>query len=549
MTRDKARQQQRMAREERHWVRLTRACNNRCAFCLDDLTREGSVVPEAEVMADIARGRQRGASRLILSGGEPTIHPRFVHLVRAGREAGYSHVQVVTNGRMFSYRRLLERAIRAGLDEVTFSIHGPDEETHDALVGVPGALAQTEAALGMALTSGRLIVSVDICLNRQNIGRLDEILERCLALGVREFDLLQIIPFGRAFEQGNLDDLAYDLEAAAPQLHKALEVAARPGVHVWFNRFPPPYLEGHEHLIQDPHKLHDEVRGRQDELEALLTLGQPLRCREPARCVHCYLRPWCDALEALLDCLGQRSLDTYRVRTDLVGAEAWLPPWPMERAWICGPDVKAAAAVLARLPCREVILELDSYQGLDTWPGARHALGARTLAQARAGSVDSLREVLGTPGDFERVAYLSRDVAHFLLKDLPEPPAGLMLARRCHGQAATSRELDPDLPAFFAAYDHAGPVEGIARCISGQVPRPRHQVLDAEVLRRPLTRDHRGAPVIDLQGFTAAFIRDTFRSKSLRCRRCRWDLHCPGEQLNYLRAHGYRTLRPSRPEA
>ena len=105
------------------------------------------------------------------------------------------------------------------------------------------------------------------------------------------------------------------------------------------------------------------------------------------------------------------------------------------------------------------------------------------------------------------------------------------------------------MPAFFASFSGALAVEGIARCISGQAPRPMQPVLDAEVLRRPLTRDHRGAPVIDLHGFTSAFIRDTFRSKSLRCRQCRWDAACPGEQLNYLRAHGYRTLRPVVPEA
>ena len=548
---EKARQHEAMAQEERHWVRLTRACNNRCAFCLDDLTREGTVVPDDEVLADIQRGRQRGAQRLILSGGEPTIHPRFVHFIARGRRAGYSHIQVVTNGRMFSYRRLLERAIRAGLDEVTFSVHGPDDATHDALVGVSGALAQTEAALKAALASGRLIVSVDVCLNRKNIGRLDEILERCLAMGVREFDLLQIIPFGRAFGEGNLDDLAYDMEAARPQLQRALEVAARPGVHVWFNRFPPPYLEGHEHLIQDPHKLHDEVRGRQEELEELLTQGKPLRCRAPQRCTHCYLQPLCDALEALLDQLGRRTPETYRVRPG-PGPEFAVPPppWPMRRLWVRAPDLEAAGRVVARVPCREVILELDRYRGLGPWIASRYALGARTLVQARAGSVDSLRDLMATPGDFEVVATLTREVARYLLREVLDPPARLVLTRRNHGRAEASAEQDADLKAFFQAYPGVGAVEGIVRCISGQAPRlVEGGVLDAEVLRRPLALDHRGAPVVDLRGFTSAFIRETFRSKSLRCRACRWDETCGGEQLNYLRAHGYRTLSPVSREA
>jgi len=529
-----------MAREERHWVRLTRACNNRCSFCLDDLTREGAILPEEEVLANMRRGRERGARRLILSGGEPTIHPLLVRFIRQGRRLGYTHIQVVTNGRMFSYKRLLERAMAAGLDEVTFSIHGPDPATHDALVGVPGALAQTEAALRMALGSGRLIVSVDVCLNGRNIGRLGEILGRCLAMGVREFDLLQVIPFGRAFTDGKLEDLAYDLEAARPQLERALEVAARPDVHVWFNRFPPAYLEGHEHLIQDPHKLHDEARGREEELELLLTRGEAIRCRQPERCAHCYLAPWCDAMNALLERLGDpASLQTYRVRVE-PGDEAGPPPppWPVRRLWIRAPDMDAARRVLEQIPHEEVVLELDRYQGFEPWPA---------LKQARADSVESLQLLLATAGDFEVAACLTAQVARYLLRELPDPPARLMLTRLEHGEAAASRERDADLPAFFERYPGAAPVEGIVRCISGQAPRPAGDLLDAEVLRRPLTLDHRGAPVLDLHGFTASFIRHGFRSKSLRCAGCALDAECQGELLNNLRAHGYRTLRPVEP--
>ena len=42
-------------------------------------------------------------------------------------------------------------------------------------------------------------------------------------------------------------------------------------------RLPAEVLEGHEHLIQDPHKLEDEVRGRLQEFEALLAEGTPVR--------------------------------------------------------------------------------------------------------------------------------------------------------------------------------------------------------------------------------------------------------------------------------
>jgi hypothetical protein len=103
------------AHEQRNWVRLTFDCNDRCVFCLDAHTHDGTVRAREEIKAQILDGRRKGAQRLILSGGEPTIHPDFVDFVRLGRMAGYRKVQTVTNGRMFAYPEFLKKSLDAGL--------------------------------------------------------------------------------------------------------------------------------------------------------------------------------------------------------------------------------------------------------------------------------------------------------------------------------------------------------------------------------------------------------------------------------------------------
>ncbi|MDP7111173.1 MAG: radical SAM protein, partial [Myxococcota bacterium] len=60
-------------------------CNNRCAFCLDSDAQDGTLASREEVEAELVRGRDQGAHRLILSGGEASIHPDFLHFVRRGR--------------------------------------------------------------------------------------------------------------------------------------------------------------------------------------------------------------------------------------------------------------------------------------------------------------------------------------------------------------------------------------------------------------------------------------------------------------------------------
>ena len=311
----KVAQHEQAAHETRNWVRLTYRCNDRCVFCLDAHTHDGTDREREAIKAQILDGRAKGATRLILSGGEPTIHPHYVDFIRLGRAAGYPKIQTVTNGRMFAYPEFLHRCLDAGLSEITFSVHGSNARIHDALVGTRGAFEQEVAGLRNALADGRPIVNIDVCVNRGNVRDLPRLMEVFTGIGVREFDLLHVIPFGRAYTEGK-ETLFYDLEAMRPYLLEAFGYARKPDMHVWLNRFPPQHLEGFEDLIQDPYKLGDEVRGRKEEYALLLDEGVPLDCRSPDRCRHCYLEPLCDTLDGVRTTLAERSFTRVRVDTE-----------------------------------------------------------------------------------------------------------------------------------------------------------------------------------------------------------------------------------------
>ncbi len=275
--------------EKRHWVRLTRVCNDHCSFCLDTPAWNGTAIPWNAVVSDLQKGRSADIKRLVLSGGEPTIHPDFIKIVAQAKEMGYDHIQTVTNGRRMCYPDFMEGAVRAGLKEVTFSLHGHTPEIHDRLTGSPGSFVQGLVALRRALKIQGLIVSVDVVINKQNIRHLREILDFFIREGVREFDLLQVIPFGSAWE--NKEELFYDVEAELPHLHRALDVLKRGDVVLWTNRLLPQYLEGYEDLIQPPSKLHDEASGRGVLFDKFLHYGIKPDCW--GRCPHCFLQNMC----------------------------------------------------------------------------------------------------------------------------------------------------------------------------------------------------------------------------------------------------------------
>jgi MoaA/NifB/PqqE/SkfB family radical SAM enzyme len=567
---DKLTEHEDAAHEKRNWVRLTYDCNNRCVFCLDSNTHDGEMRHRDEVKQQILDGRHKRATRLILSGGEPTIHPDYVDFIRLGRLAGYRKIQTVTNGRLFSYPEFLQRCVSAGLDEITFSLHGPNAKIHDALVGVRGAFDEELAGMRNALSDGRLIVNVDIVINRANVKHLADMLERFIGLGVREFDLLQVVPFGRAFTEGR-DTLFYDLEEARPHLLRALEYSKRPDVHLWLNRFPPQHLEGYEHLIQDPYKLNDEVRGRKEEFALLLDQGIPLDCREPQRCHYCYLEKLCDSIDETRAELAERSFEVLRVDSESEARQEptfggdpasakrarvappaqrsdgkvglpllgqWSAPLatPLEQLgaptiWIVAPSLPAAQTVAQRFAdAARFELELDDYTGLD---GDR--LDGRLVTRAVARTALQAEMLLALPASFEVALVLTRATATWL-DARADKPARLVLVQPTWERLTEAREQDAPLEVL-SRLARAWPTEGVPACI-GNKPRRRPAVLDGAML---------GANGrIEIHRFTQRYIRTRYFTKSLRCKECIHARDCDGLHVNYVRAHGYAAMQPVR---
>jgi molybdenum cofactor biosynthesis enzyme MoaA len=526
------------AHQKRNWVRLTYDCNNHCTFCLDTNAHDGTMRDDREIRVQIVEGRKKGAERLILSGGEPTMHPLFLDYIKLGRRAGYPWIQTVTNGRMFNYPAFLDTALSNGLNEITFSLHGHTAKLHDALVGTPGAFVQEVEGLKAALATGRVIISVDVVINKMNVRHLPEMLETFLDWGVREFDLLQVIPFGNAWTDAR-HHLFYDLEdpTIVAAIHRALELAKRPDVHLWLNRFPPPHAEGFEELIQDPYKLNDEVRGRREEYDRYLSIGQKLMCRQPERCQFCYLQGLCDTLDEVIDARKAPQVDEISA-TRVLPTLGTLPP--ARRAVVEAASLAAARPLADRLVAEELRLQLDDDQGLAAALDGDQLWGKR-LAQVVATTPAQIANLLAIDASFEVVALLTRETAEFILT-LPEVSPRLVLRQPNYALVTEARAADVDLREFFARLGRPVPTENIAPCLApGAAPRdvaPRPLALDTAAL----ADDGR----IHMANYTGRYILQNFYTRSLRCKECAHSEACRGMHITWVRAHGYAQMLPVR---
>jgi 7,8-dihydro-6-hydroxymethylpterin dimethyltransferase len=102
-------------------VDLTNRCNMMCDPCFMDANQVGYVHELGweeiqEILDNALRIKPRRQMSVQFSGGEPTMHPRFLDAVAYARKIGYNSVQAATNGIEFAKSKEFSRkAFEAGM--------------------------------------------------------------------------------------------------------------------------------------------------------------------------------------------------------------------------------------------------------------------------------------------------------------------------------------------------------------------------------------------------------------------------------------------------
>lgn len=161
---------------------LNRGCNLRCVFC--DLWEDHIHMPVAERLLPLLdEAVAIGTRTLVLTGGEPFLHPDLFLAVREARARGLA-VNITTNGTRIDKR--WEELLASGVNSLSFSLDGL-EATHDRLRGQPGAWRKTVAGLTRVLEHGGIGASVYFVVTRDNVAELPALYDQVRALGA-DFD-------------------------------------------------------------------------------------------------------------------------------------------------------------------------------------------------------------------------------------------------------------------------------------------------------------------------------------------------------------------------
>lgn len=88
------------------WIEITRRCNLRCEHCFVEggPARNGEM-PTSRILSLLDELAEMGIFSVIISGGEPTIHPDFLEIVLYAHRLGFT-VSIATNGMALTDRLL-----------------------------------------------------------------------------------------------------------------------------------------------------------------------------------------------------------------------------------------------------------------------------------------------------------------------------------------------------------------------------------------------------------------------------------------------------------
>ena len=183
---------------ERLELHLTYVCPEKCVFCSEEHRMKSYrkfPVTWGRVAKVLRLHASRGVRNVHFTGGEPTIHPRFIDALRLAKKLGM-RTSIGTIGTMLSREEFARKALPF-LDEALFSIHGPSAEVHDALTRREGSFDRVTRAMTLSQEiKPEFQAFVNTVLTRHNAEVLPDTVELVDRLGATLIVISNTTPEG-----------------------------------------------------------------------------------------------------------------------------------------------------------------------------------------------------------------------------------------------------------------------------------------------------------------------------------------------------------------
>ena len=180
---------------------LTYGCNDQCPHCYNEPSR--FAMPSMKLdewMRILDKLAEQGVPHLILTGGEPTLHPDVLEIIRYANEKGFI-VGMNSNGRRLAHAPFAIELKEAGLNHIQITVGSFDNLIHNAMMGVESH-HQTIQGLENAVNAG-LHTITNTTLMEGTMPDIEKFVNFLYDRGIRTFAMNSMISAGGGVENQN----------------------------------------------------------------------------------------------------------------------------------------------------------------------------------------------------------------------------------------------------------------------------------------------------------------------------------------------------------
>lgn len=179
---------------------ITNRCNLSCSHCYQDsdphtLAGELTLAEKLDLVDQMGRAHM---PMLALSGGEPTICPDILPVLRQAKKYGV-HTTIATNGTTMTPERAAELA-DAGLRYVEISLDSVNPARHDKFRGHPGMWDKAVAGAKNVVATEGMRLGIAMCVHQGNIDEVPDMIALAEDLGAGCFAHFNFVPVGRGLK-------------------------------------------------------------------------------------------------------------------------------------------------------------------------------------------------------------------------------------------------------------------------------------------------------------------------------------------------------------
>ena len=164
------------------YFNITYRCNSRCIFCAADhpLLMDSREMSLDEFCDILDRNQVGTGDRVVVNGGEPTVHKDFFAFLNAIKSRG-AYIDLFTNGMRLAEPEFLDDLLKYSPMYIRIPLFGASAAVHDKYTNCPGSFDKVVSAIDrlVSVMDKKVFLEIKMLLSKGTVNQNEQIFEIC----------------------------------------------------------------------------------------------------------------------------------------------------------------------------------------------------------------------------------------------------------------------------------------------------------------------------------------------------------------------------------